>query len=161
VIFVTVGSSHIPFQRLVDALDALPGDELVVQHGPAAPPAAAARAVPFMSFAEVLEHIEAADHVVSHAGVGSITCALRAGHTPVVVPRLKRHGETVDDHQLELVEALSAEGRILAVLDPAELARAVAAAPARRPAPAVSERPIHAAVRAALYGQAPRKQPAL
>jgi UDP-N-acetylglucosamine transferase subunit ALG13 len=114
-----------------------------------------------MSFAEVLEHVEAADHVVSHAGVGSITCALRAGHTPLVVPRLKRHGETVDDHQLELVEAMSPEGRIVAIRDPAELAQALAAAPARRPALAMTERPIHAAVRAALYGQAPRKQPAL
>ena len=160
-IFVTVGSSHIPFRRLIDALGALPVDELVVQHGPADAPPAAGRAVPFMPFAEVLEYVEAADVVISHAGVGSITCALRAGHTPLVVPRLKRYGETVDDHQVELVDALAADGRIVAVRDPATLAGAVADAPARRPPLAVTERPIHAAVRAALYGRAPRKQPAL
>lgn len=151
-IFATVGSTQIPFERFVRALEALPGEQLAVQHGPVGPPAGAARANAFMQFPELIESIEAADAVVCHAGAGSILCALRAGHIPVVVPRLKRYGETVDDHQVEFSRALAAEGKVIAVEDLDRLCAAVEAAPARCSA---AERkgslPIQAAVRQALH----------
>ena len=55
-----------------------------------------------------------ADVVVTHAGVGSVLCARQAGHVPVVVPRLHRLDEHVDDHQVELVAALGADGHVIA-----------------------------------------------
>jgi UDP-N-acetylglucosamine transferase subunit ALG13 len=39
------------------------------------------------------------DVVISHAGVGSAVSALAAGKRPILVPRRKRFGEHVDDHQ--------------------------------------------------------------
>ena len=99
------------------ALESLPGERLLVQHGPVDPPPGAAQANAFMQFPEMIESMEAADVVVCHAGAGSILCALRAGHTPVVVPRLKRYQETVDDHQVEFSRALAAEGKVIAVED--------------------------------------------
>jgi exopolysaccharide biosynthesis glucuronosyltransferase PssE len=152
VIFVTVGSTEIPFARLIQALARLPADELRVQYGGGAPPAHAAEAVDFMSFGEVMERVEAADVVVCHAGAGSILCAVRAGHTPVVVPRLKRFSEAVTDHQAELARALAHEGKVSAVYHESRLAEAVAATPPRRPPLAGGERPLHVAVRAALHG---------
>lgn len=151
-IFATVGSTQIPFERFVEALEALPGDRLFVQHGPVPPPAGAARSVAFMQFPEVVESMRRADAVVCHAGAGSILCALRAGHVPVVVPRLKRFGETVDDHQVELAEVLAGEGRVVRVDDLGRLAEIVEAAPPRAPV----ERqegllPIQVAVREALH----------
>jgi len=152
VIFATVGSTQIPFARFVRALESLPGERLLVQHGPVDPPPAAARANAFMQFPEMIESMEAADVVVCHAGAGSILCALRAGHTPVVVPRLKRYQETVDDHQVEFSRALAAEGKVIAVEDLDRLGEAVASAPARRSAEDRSGLlPIQAAVREALY----------
>ena len=71
-IFATVGTHQQPFERMLHALQVLPADELVVQHGPASPPAGVRRAVPFMSFGDMLEHFESADVVITHAGVGSI-----------------------------------------------------------------------------------------
>jgi beta-1,4-N-acetylglucosaminyltransferase len=151
VIFATVGSTQIPFERFIRALETLPGDQLLVQHGPVPPPAGAARANAFMQFPEMIESMEAADVVVCHAGAGSILCALRAGHTPVVVPRLKRYDETVDDHQVEFSRALAAEGKVIAVEDLSRLSEAVEAAPARRRPEERSELlPIQAAVRGAL-----------
>lgn len=151
-IFATVGSTQIPFERFVRALDALPGDRLLAQHGPVAPPPGAARAEAFMSFPEIVESMREADAVVCHAGAGSILCALRAGHVPVVVPRLRRFGETVDDHQVELAGVLAREGKVRHVEDLSTIAEAVAGAPGRRP---VEERtgllPIQAAVRDALH----------
>ena len=151
-IFATVGSTQIPFERFVRALETLPGDRLLAQHGPVAPPAGAARCHDFMSFPEVEESMRRADAVVCHAGAGSILCALRAGHVPVVVPRLKRFGETVDDHQVELARVLAGEGKVRQIDDLSGLAELVAAAPSRQ---LVERRtgllPIQAAVREVLH----------
>ena len=149
-IFVTVGTHHQPFARLIDALAALPDDELVVQHGHSPAPAAVREAVAFLSFREIAERMRSADVVVTHAGVGSILLARREGHTPVVVPRLHRHGEHVDDHQVELTEALAGRGAVIPVWEAQELAPAVADAPRRsEPRPPVAG-PLHEAVRDAL-----------
>ena len=149
-IFATVGSTQIPFERLVRALEALPGDELFAQHGPVAPrgrgDGTTLHAIP-----ELIETMERADVVVCHAGAGSILCALRTGHTPVVVPRLQRYGETVDDHQVEFARALAREGKVIAVSDLDLLAETVAAAPPRqRPDEKGGGEPIQTAVREVL-----------
>ena len=154
-IFVTVGTHQQPFERMLAGLAALPLEQLVVQHGDGPPPPGVAHAAAFMSFGEMLEQFEAADTVVTHAGVGSILLAMRVGHTPIVVPRYKRFGEHVDDHQVELTRALADGARVIAAWDTADLAAAVAAAPPRRPPSERGERPIHAAVRAALRGEEP------
>ena len=154
-IFVTVGASPFAFDRMLEAVAQLPGERLFVQHGPGEPPAEAARAVDFLSFAELIEAIATADVVVSHAGAGSVICALQAGHTPVLVPRLQHHGETVDDHQLELARALEAQRRVVVAWDSDRIADAVAAVPPRRPPEPERELPIHHALRRALFGLDP------
>jgi UDP-N-acetylglucosamine transferase subunit ALG13 len=132
VIFATVGSHPtFKFERLLRALEGLEGEELTVQYGPGRPPANAAEAVPWMSFAEIADHMERASHVVSHAGVGTILCAIGAGHVPVVFPRLRRFEETVDDHQLDLARMLVGTGRVILVESAEEMARALREAPAR------------------------------
>jgi UDP-N-acetylglucosamine transferase subunit ALG13 len=153
VIFATVGSHPTyGFERFLRALETLPAGELVVQHGPGEPPANATLATPWMSFAEIVESMERAERVVSHAGVGTILCATRAGHTPVVFPRLERYGETVDDHQLELGRRLAADGRLILVEDERELAAAVAAAPPKGAAAGIGGAELIDAVGAALRG---------
>lgn len=150
-IFATVGSTQIPFERLVHALEALPGDQLYAQHGPVPAPPGAATARPYMQFPEIIETMERADVVVCHAGAGSILCALRTGHMPVVVPRLRRYRETVDDHQVEFARALAQEGKVIAVSELDSLSEAVATAPPRRPPQeAARADSIHAAVRETL-----------
>jgi UDP-N-acetylglucosamine transferase subunit ALG13 len=132
VIFATVGSHPtFKFERLLRALETLDGEELEVQYGPGRPPANAAEAAPWMSFAEIAAHMERASHVVSHAGVGTILCAIAAGHVPIVFPRLHRFEETVDDHQLDLARKLVGTGRVIVVESAEELAGALREAPAR------------------------------
>ena len=149
-IFATFGTHHQPFPRFLDALASLPPDELVVQHGHSPAPRRAREAVPFLDFGAMLERVRAADVVVTHAGVGSILLARREGHTPVVVPRLHRLGEHVDDHQVDLTEALAEQGKVIPVLDVARLAGAVASVPPRgAPRPPVTGS-LHRAVQEAL-----------
>jgi UDP-N-acetylglucosamine transferase subunit ALG13 len=127
-IFATVGSHPTyKFERLLRALEGVDG-ELVVQYGPGRPPQNATVAVPWMRFEEIVANIERADRIVSHAGVGTILCAVQAGRVPVVFPRLKRFDETVDDHQLDLARRLAMTGKVIVVEDDAALAAAIAAA---------------------------------
>jgi UDP-N-acetylglucosamine transferase subunit ALG13 len=153
VIFITVGTHRQPFDRLLGALGPLAElDDLVVQHGDASAPAEAAVAAPYLSASEVAVYLEQARVAVMHAGVGSFVVASRIGHHPVVVPRLRRYGEHVDDHQAQLARALERHGKAIAVWDVAELAGAVQGA-SRGPARDASiAGDFHTAVRRALDG---------
>lgn len=156
-IFVTCGSSHFRFDRMMEALAALPSEELFVQHGPADPPPYA-RAVEFLPFDSIVENMVKADVVISHAGVGSILCAIRAGHTPVIFPRLKRYRETVDDHQAELAEVLAEQGSAVVAWNAEDLFDAVAAAPPRAAERVLRSGGLIDAVRASiLSGHGPRQ----
>jgi UDP-N-acetylglucosamine transferase subunit ALG13 len=158
-IFVTVGTHGQPFARLLDALGAI-DDELVVQYGTGAAPPAAAEAVAFMPFDQMLANFRRAEKVVTHAGVGSILCAAREGHRPLVVPRRHDLGEHVDEHQAELTRRLEERGRVIAVWETTELPGLLAAAPARGAAGSIAADPtLTAAVRGALRGdQAPSER---
>lgn len=151
-IFVTVGTHQQPFQRLLDALTALDGSELTVQYGHGEPPPGVARAVPFMPFDAMVGCFREAEVVITHAGVGSVLCARREGHVPLVVPRRHELGEHVDEHQAELTRALAERGSVVAVWDTARLAEQVEAAPPRGERPEASESPLARKVRAALLG---------
>src|SRR5262249_51959271 len=69
--------------------------------------------------------LASASVVVSHGGAGTLLQVLRAGKTPIVMPRLQRYGEHVDDHQDDLVKALANEGRVIPVFEASELPAAV------------------------------------
>jgi UDP-N-acetylglucosamine transferase subunit ALG13 len=126
-IFVTVGACYFQFDRLLRALDALPGDEeLIVQHGPSdVRPARASHLVDFMPLDRVVEHVRRARVVVTHGGIGSILVSLSNGKRPVVVPRLPVHGEIVDDHQVTSARRFESEGLVTVVEDLDLLAAAV------------------------------------
>lgn len=129
-IFVTVGTNEAPFDRLLSALEAGVGEEeLVVQHGPSRIRPAGATCVEFLAYDELVDAVRKARVVVAHAGVGSIMTALSLGKRPVVVPRLRRFGEAVDDHQLSLGRRLHESGLVTLVEEPEEVLAAVRAAP--------------------------------
>jgi UDP-N-acetylglucosamine transferase subunit ALG13 len=151
-IFVTVGTHQQPFDRLLRALGRLDAGELVVQHGPAEPPPGVVRAEPYMPFEQVLACMREAETVITHAGVGSILCARREDHVPIVVPRRHDLGEHVDDHQAELTRALEPRGGIVAVWDTADLAAAVARSTRIADETTGDTAALCASVRAALLG---------
>jgi UDP-N-acetylglucosamine--N-acetylmuramyl-(pentapeptide) pyrophosphoryl-undecaprenol N-acetylglucosamine transferase len=127
-ILVAVGASHIPFDRLMRALDGADfAERLVVQHGPSAVRPPNARLLEFVPAQELAALVREASAVVTHAGVGSILLALTNGKRPFVVPRLGAFGETVDDHQLESARRFAAAGLVTLVEDPADLPAATAA----------------------------------
>jgi UDP-N-acetylglucosamine transferase subunit ALG13 len=78
--------------------------------------------------------------VVCHSGVGSALEALDAGHSPILVPRRRAHGEHIDDHQLQVAADLERRGLAL-VRDPGELSTDDLFAAARRSVRAASSPP--------------------
>ena len=127
-ILVTVGASQFPFDRLLRSCAVLAGGErLVVQHGCSEVRPEGAECVPFLAMDELAALVREARVVVTHAGVGSILLALSNGKRPVVVPRTRAHGETVDDHQVESARRFATAGLVTLAEDPAELPAAVAA----------------------------------
>ena len=127
-ILVTTGASGAPFDRLLAVFERFDTDEeVVVQHGPSAIRPPHATCVDFVPFAELGELVARARVVVAHAGVGSILLCASKGRVPIVVPRLARHDEAVDDHQVFLARRLAASGRVVCADDPEELPRLVAA----------------------------------
>jgi beta-1,4-N-acetylglucosaminyltransferase len=126
VIFVTVGSSTIAFDRLLEAIDSARIDEpLVVQHGPSSIRPRNADCVDFLDFDEFLELIRDARIVVTHAGVGSIMATLAERHHPIVMPRRGDEGEAVDDHQVSFARRVGELGLVTLVENAASLADAL------------------------------------
>jgi UDP-N-acetylglucosamine transferase subunit ALG13 len=127
-IFVSVGTNEARFDRLLRAVDGLgAGEELVVQHGPSPVRPAGATCVDFLSFEQMTDHFARARVAVVHAGVGSVLAALASGARPVVVPRLERYGEAVDDHQVGFARRLHDEGLVVLVEELERLPEVVAA----------------------------------
>lgn len=121
-VVVTTGSSRAGFRRMIEAVrDALPpGAEVLWQTGATDVHDLGIPARPFVPAAELAAAMAAADLVVAHAGVGSALMALQAGHRPLLLPRRRRHGEHVDDHQVEISRLLDVAGLAVAV-EPAQL----------------------------------------
>jgi UDP-N-acetylglucosamine transferase subunit ALG13 len=125
-IFVTVGTDHHPFDRLVKAVDILRDkgaieEDVFVQKGSSGHPLKACHGEDFISFDEMMDMIQKARIVISHGGPGSIIPVLRLGKIPVVVPREKRYGEVVDDHQISFAEHLQKQDRIILIRDTQDL----------------------------------------
>jgi UDP-N-acetylglucosamine transferase subunit ALG13 len=127
VIVVTVGT-QLPFDRLIRAVDAaMPaiGVEGFAQTGagsyqPHNMPFA--RSLPAGEFDGVLKQAQV---IVGHAGIGTILMAQKLGKPIVVMPRLARHGEHRNDHQLATVAQLRGRSGVEVAADEAELLPAI------------------------------------
>lgn len=125
-IFVTVGTHYQGFERLIRKMDDIAGridDDVVMQIGSTNYAPKNARYFKFLGEESILRCYEKANVVVAHAGAGTLMTALSLGKRVVAVPRMKKFGEHIDDQQFELAEALSKQGRVMAVFDIEELER--------------------------------------
>jgi UDP-N-acetylglucosamine transferase subunit ALG13 len=128
-IFVTVGAYDLPFDRLVRGVDEFVAagifdEEVFAQIGHSAVPRSDLRFERFLAFDRMNEYADQARIIISQGGPGSIMLALARGKIPIVVPRQRRYGEMVDDHQVLFVRKLVEEKKVLAVFDIADLAGA-------------------------------------
>jgi len=128
-IFVTVGMHYQGFERLIKKMDEIAGkidEEVVMQTGYTKYKPKNAKYFNFVKEdKKIMEYFKQARVIISHAGAGTLLNALSLGKPIIVVPRLKRYNEHIDDQQIELAEALSKEGKVIAVYDISVLAEAI------------------------------------
>jgi len=118
-IFVTVGMHYQGFKRLIKEMDEIArkiDEKVIMQVGYTKYQPKNAEYFTFVDDDEkIIGYFKRARVIVSHCGAGTLLNALTLGKPIVVVPRLKKFGEHVDDQQLELAEVLSDAGKVIAV----------------------------------------------
>ncbi len=121
-VFVTVGTDHHPFDRLVTWVDDWFFDDGcgrargMIQVGTSRPP----RSVEWRDYLPAEEMQAALDRaavVVCHGGPGTVMHCRRNGFRPIVVPRRDELGEHVDDHQVRFSRWLSRDPGVEVVDD--------------------------------------------
>ena len=115
-IFVTVGTDHHRFDRLIDWVDGWLRERggrahCFIQCGTSDPPSTAEWR-DYVSYDELQASIRRASAVVCHGGPATIMECRRHGLIPIVVPRRPDLGEHVDDHQGLFTRRLAAQQEI-------------------------------------------------
>lgn len=134
-IYVTVGTMFLDFPRLIKKMDAIAGstdERVLIQTGMGKTLVEHAESFAFKPREEILQLQAEARVIITHAGIGSVLDALSVRRPLLVVPRLKRHKEHINDHQLDLAQAVERRGWGRMILDVDELDEACASPP---PAP--------------------------
>ena len=130
-VFVTVGTHEQQFDRLVRAADELAAkwcayEHVVIQTGYSQYEPKHCEWARFYPYQMMHELVERASAVVTHGGPSSFMEVRAMGKVPVVVPRVSRYGEHVNDHQVEFVRAIAQrQGGIVPVYDVADLETAI------------------------------------
>jgi UDP-N-acetylglucosamine transferase subunit ALG13 len=126
-VLATVGTDHHQFDRFIEWINGWLGRHpervaaFFVQSG-AASVVPACPGSRFLDVAQLDALLDAADVMVCHGGPGSISDAWERGQVPIVVPRLRRLGEVVDDHQVDFCLKLAELGRVRLAQTPAAFA---------------------------------------
>jgi len=128
-IFLTVGTLF-PFDRLVQIVDSAVGrclieDEVFAQIGHNTFKPKNIKYIEVLDKDSFDEKVNKAAYLISHAGVGTITMALDCGKPLLVMPRLKRFKENVNDHQVATARKFEQLGHILAVYEAQQLPRKI------------------------------------
>jgi UDP-N-acetylglucosamine transferase subunit ALG13 len=150
-IYVTLGTMFLDFERLVLKMNAIAeqtGEEVVIQLGMSKQQPEHCRTFDFKPHDEVMALQREARVIVAHAGIGATLDALEARRPFIITPRLKRFGEHMNDHQVEIAEAVQRRGWGRMVCDMAEMEEAMANPPQVPHAYQPAKEPLIGAVRA-------------
>ena len=118
-VFVTVGTDHHPFDRLVswaEAWSERTGVACFVQTG-TSQLVAQAPGADYLPYPTMVDAMSEAVAVVCHGGPATIMLARQCGRIPLVVPRDPKRGEHVDDHQLRFSRWMADKGQIVVIPD--------------------------------------------
>lgn len=127
-VFVTVGNATQGFTRLLNAVDEAAGqgvfgdEPIFIQTGNNPDfHASHCEQQSFLPMSQFEALLRDSSLIISHGGSGTLMNLFQIGKTPVVMPRRRRYGEHVDDHQVELIQALAKEGRVFPVFESGDL----------------------------------------
>lgn len=132
-IFVTVGTTEFSFDRLLQAVDKAMVDldkneELIVQKGLSNYQFNYKNTKAFgeKPFAKLIDYLKKGRVVITHGGPGTIFLSLKyANCLPLIIPRLKRFGEHIDNHQWYFAKFLKNKNLGEVILDQRHLSEKI------------------------------------
>lgn len=124
-IFLPVGTQF-GFDRLVKVVDEainnrIIQEEVFAQIGPGDYKPASMKYVINLGKEEFDQVFQSCKAIISHAGMGNIALAMKAQKPLLVLPRMKKYGEVVNNHQVDTARKYEELGHILAAYDENEL----------------------------------------
>ena len=122
-ILVLVGTSHLPFDRLIKAVGKLTRDfslDTVIQFGHSTLESTELNGFDFCPNDELLKLMEKCQVIICQAGFGSMFDAIKSGKRVIVIPRKVEFGET-DAEQSSLANHYTELGLVELCDDPANL----------------------------------------
>ena len=108
-IFVTLGNHFQSFDRLLREVDELAPripQEIIIQRGYSVYRPQNTKYFDFVPIDTAIEYMKMSELVISHAGFGTIILCKKYGIPIIIVPRRKKFGEHMNDHQMEIAKAL-------------------------------------------------------
>lgn len=129
-IFVSVGTWHLGFDRLIEALDHLADsrvidEETIVQVGNSQYMPRNFKAIKFCTPVEFEKLVADSRVLITHAGVGAMMTGILNDRPVVVLPRKANLQEADDDHQFNTAEQFEKEGMVLVAYDTENLAKKI------------------------------------
>ena len=111
-IFVTVGTHEQGFERLIKKIDDLVRDgkikeDVIMQIGFTQYKPKYCKWEKLFPYSEMKEMMQKARIVITHGGPASFIMALQEGKIPIVVPRMSKYNEHVNDHQVDFSLAVN------------------------------------------------------
>lgn len=129
-IFITLGSQKFQFNRLLKAVDTLYEKHVLTeiafaQIGYSDYKPQHYQYIQFLDRDKFICEMEKADIVITHGGTGAIIGAVKNGKKVIAVPRLKKYGEHVDDHQIQLIKQFDELNLVCSCMDIEKLEQAL------------------------------------
>jgi UDP-N-acetylglucosamine transferase subunit ALG13 len=123
-IFVILGTQDKSFPRLLDAIQKQidlgnidKNEKIIVQAGSTKYESKDMEIKDYIGVRKFEKLIDEADLIICHAGVGTILTALKKNKKIIAAARLKKYGEHVNDHQLQILDNFNKSGYLLALDD--------------------------------------------
>ena len=125
-IFLTVGTYPLPFDRLIKAVDnmIIEGrieEEVFAQIGLCSYKPENMEFVGMLQKEAFDRQFSEASAIIGHAGIGTIVMTLEQEKPLLVMPRMKRYNEIVNDHQIATARKFEELGHILVAYGAEEL----------------------------------------
>lgn len=125
-IFVAVGTQKFQFNRLLKEIDRLVNsgaiqEEVFAQIGNCDYKPQYYSYEQFLSKEEFEAYVQRCDVLITHSGVATIIAGLMKKKPVIVMPRLAKYGEHVDDHQVQIADSFEEQNFILKCNDEKKL----------------------------------------
>ena len=125
-ILVMLGTQNNDFHRLLFEIEknieiGIINEEVIVQAGFTKYKSNKMKIFDVTSKENLSKLINRANLIITHAGVGSIEMSLEQNKKVIAVPRLKKYGEHVNDHQKDIEQEFNKRGWLIGINDVSEL----------------------------------------